>query len=88
MEEEFVEATAWVKRGDRMVNRDYLSFNDEESWISLWRNKYGDLEGFPWKEIYGSVPSTMDLVRAGMRECPMCGQKMNPRDYLNDNILS
>lgn len=47
-----IEASVWVKRGSMLQRRDYLSPDDPESWESLWFNKYGSLQDFPFEEVY------------------------------------
>jgi hypothetical protein len=76
LDDEFVEAPEYVKRGDLLVLRTALPATDPESWPSLWRAKYGGLGHFPWAEVFGSDPTVEMLVHMGLAECPFCGQKL------------
>lgn len=76
-EEKSIQATQWVKSGGGMItNRNYLNLNHPESWVSLWKKKYGDLLEFPWEQVYGRVPTEKELFDAGIRICPVCGNKI------------
>jgi hypothetical protein len=59
-----IEATEYVKRGIWLLRRSGLPERDPESWQSLWRAKYGSLDGFPYDEVGVERPSC----------CPTCGQ--------------
>lgn len=64
--EDGLSATAWVKRGGMMINRDALSLRDPESWIQLWKDKFGTITGFPWKEVYGWTPTVEVAISANL----------------------
>lgn len=37
-----LEATEWVRKGTMLVRRDALSYNDPESWPSLYKQKFDE----------------------------------------------
>lgn len=76
MTEKAVEATNYIRRNGYLVLRSALPLNDLESWVSLWRNTYGGLDGFPWEEIYGEYPSREVLAREGITTCPICDKSI------------
>ena len=61
-----LEATEWVHRGNRYVRRDALSISDPESWVRLWKDKFGTISGFPWEDVYGSTPTVEEIIRYGL----------------------
>jgi hypothetical protein len=76
--------TEWVKRGDMIVRREALGVTDPESWPTKWQEKFGDLDGFPWRKIYGDAsPSARAEWGREMRRkhgdseyCPHCGNQL------------
>jgi len=68
---ESIEATSYVHRGIMIVLRSALSTNDKDSWQSLWKAKYGNLNLFPWGELGMEKPVFI---------CEHCG---NP----NQNVI-
>lgn len=48
-------ASVWVKRGVMLVRRDYLDPSDPGSWESLWFGKFGNLDDFPFDQVYEST---------------------------------
>lgn len=74
MSSDSLEATNYVHRGNSIILRSALPFSDSESWVSLWKNKFGNLEGFPWEDVFGDTPSHSELIRMGLVECPLCGR--------------
>lgn len=73
----YLEATNYVHRGSMMVLRSALPLDDSESWVQLWIKKFGDLSEFPWENVYGEVPTKLDLLRGGLIKCPLCGQRLD-----------
>ena len=71
-----LKATAWFKNDSGiMFKRTALALAHPESWVSLWKKKYGDLDGFPWVEVYGDYPDRLTFIRNSIEECPTCGRK-------------
>lgn len=76
--------TEWVKRGIMSVRRSALDVDDPESWPSKWQEKFCDLDGFPWVQIYGESAvearaewSMKMRRRHGNSEyCPHCGEQL------------
>lgn len=84
MPDDSLALSVWVRRGSLMVRRDALSVTDPESWPTKWHEKFGDLEGFPWRKIYGNAATDARLTwaRAMHRKnkdieyCPSCGYQL------------
>jgi ssDNA-binding Zn-finger/Zn-ribbon topoisomerase 1 len=67
-------ATNYVRRGKMMVLREALPPLDSESWPSLWKEKYGSLTDFPWRQVYGDGwKDAKEDIEKSMRRCPHCG---------------
>ena len=46
-----IEASVWIKEGIGWIKRTTLPIDHDQSYFSLWQNKYGDLDDFPWKQL-------------------------------------
>ena len=82
-----LEATTYVKKGVMVVLRTALPLQDPESWPSLWKAKYGNLDGFPWVETFGREPTPVELVRAGFKQCPTCHQPLTKEPKNKDEKI-
>lgn len=65
---EGIEASVWVKRGIMLVRREYLDVDDPESWFSLWKNKYGSLDDFPFDQL--EIPLDARNLSKLLKEIP------------------
>ncbi len=72
-----LELTVWVHRGNMLINHDGLDVNDPESWPSKWMEKFGEVDSFPWSDMYQE--QARDAKRRfrmhfmGKHCCPHCG---------------
>jgi hypothetical protein len=64
---DYLEATEWFVRGGVKIRRSALPADDTESWQTLWRNKFGSMEGFPYKQLGWDKPA---------KTCPHCGKEI------------
>lgn len=84
MSDDSLALTEWVKRGAMIVRRSALDVTDPESWPTKWLEKFGDLDGFPWRKVYGDFAGDaraewskkMHRKHGDHDYCPQCGYQL------------
>jgi len=81
-ENRFIEATNYIRRGEMGILRSALPRTDPESWESLWKDKYGSLDDFPYYELFGVEP-LFRMTRETLKEV-IRKHDENPNKSLDD----
>lgn len=56
MVEDSIEISCWVRRGEMLVNRSALAFDDSDSYFTIWFNQFGEILPFDCqKQIWGEI---------------------------------
>jgi len=67
-----IQATEYIHRNGSLVLRKALPYSDPESWQSLWKDKFGSLEEFPYEDLYEEDLPQEELIKMGIMKCPTC----------------
>ncbi len=92
-----IQATEWigVGKGGMITRRSSLPPTHPESWFSLWMQKYGSLEDFPWESMgegwENGPPRGFPWEAFGLnpfKKCPMCGYTHERQNELPDEAYT